>query len=606
MIQAPWRRAGSIALAASIAAGVAQLAGCKQASERADQAVAAQLATAENVVAQPNENPGDAIGPFKQATTVQGASSPAKIHAELTLVDANLRAADALIADNEARQAEIARLTGEIAAKAASMQLNNVMIAGFRALEPKATEDALTQQVTAAQGGSDGAPWVAGDAPVPSQTGVKQQIAALKDQIEKLTTQKNDQETQRAQLAQQAEQLRAQSEAAKGKESVDLFTQAAALTKKAADLAIQNNAIDAQVTAAQQDLAVAQAAQTQLDASVQDLNTQAQQARQGWSDVEKLIQQYADQNSALLTPASGDAAAAPTTPPAKDTSITALAAQIDKLKTANTDDRNAAEQYLLDAANAAKTADTTALQFSRTYRTLLTDPKLQNFAQHDAWQGIIDLENASDFQLREALIQLRLARLYSDWAMTTATRAMAAKIVGTAVAAASLTPPDSLKAGALNDEVGAAKKKADAAYAAADDMLSNALSSAAAGPLARDARDAAQALQIFATYAHSRFLAAMGDNTNAAAMLAQSKRLRDAATDANLAMPPLPQGLQAQAVAVGAATTPAAATTPTPAPSAPAAPAAPAPSGSSVFGNPGGAPTTPTPPPGGVAPPTPQ
>ncbi len=604
MIQAPWRRAASIALAASITAGLAQLSGCKQPSEQADQSVAAQLATAENVAAQPNENPGDAIGPFKQATTIQGASAPAKIHAELTLADANVRAADALIADIEARQAEIARLSGEIAAKAASMQLNNVMIAGFRAMEPKATEDALAQQATAAQGGSDGAPWVAGDSPVPSETGVKQQIASLKDQIEKLTTQKNDQETQRAQLTQQAEQLRAQSEAAKGKESVDLFTQSAILTKKAADLAIQNNAIDAQVTAAQQDLAVAQAAQTQLDASVQDLNTQSQQVKQGWSDVEKLIQQYADQNSALLTPASSDTTAAPTTPPAKDTSISADAAQIDKLKTADTEDRSAAEQYLLDAANAAKTADTTALQFSRTYRTLLTDPKLQNFAQHDAWQGIIDLENASDFQLREALIQLRLARLYSDWAMTTAARAEAAKIVGNAVAAAQLTPPDSLKAGALGDEVASARKQADAAYAAADDMLTNAVNSTAAGPLARDARDAAQALQVFATYAHSRFLAAMGDKANAAAMFAQSKRLRDAATDANVTLPPLPQGLQAQALAVGSATTPAAA--PTPAPTAPTAPAAPADRGSGVFGNPGGAPTTPTPPPGGAAPPAPQ
>jgi hypothetical protein len=255
-----------------------------------------------------------------------------------------------------------------------------------------------------------------------------------------------------------------------------------------------------------------------------------------------------------------------------------------------------------------KSAAAAATQLSNNYRTLINDQKLQAFAQRDAWQGIVDLENAPDFQLRSALIQLRLARLYSDWAMTSAARVEAAKILGTAVAAASLTPPDSLKAGVLDDELASATKKANEAYGQADDMLTDSVNAPASGPIARDAKAGAQVLQVFSTYAHSRFAAAMGDKNNAAELLSQSKRMRDAATDANVALPPLPQGLApVQQVATSAPAAPATA------PTAPGAPAAAPPAGgdqgSSVFGNINGAPTggaTAPAAPGGKGPPAPQ
>lgn len=368
-MQAPLKSAAKVAWAASCVAAI--LSGCKQPSEKADDALRQQLVVAHEQLDKPQQDPAVAISYFQKAAALADTSNEGKIRSQLALAAANARAGDALIDKIEQRQADIISLTSLIDQQANRIAANNTQIAGLKALDPKAAQDALAKLQAAAQGGSDGAPWMPADGGViPSAAGAKANVAALKDEIDKLNTQKNNLETQRAQLLQQAETLRNQSDAAKGKTSVDLFTQSADLTKQAAGLALQSEGIDAQISAKQQDLALAEATAKQIDVALDSLSKQSDQMKQGWADLQKLIGDRSDQNAALVTAAASDASAGP--PPrtrrpapaaaaagsATPSTIAAAAAAIDKLKTDNYTSRGLAEKYLNDALDALKKADT--------------------------------------------------------------------------------------------------------------------------------------------------------------------------------------------------------------------------------------------------------
>jgi hypothetical protein len=562
LMQAPWKRAASITLAASCAA--AMLVGCKQPSEQADDAIHDQLIAADQQAVKPGEDIATVVGYYQKATTLPGGSDLAKVQAQIAFANASARAADGLIHKIEDRQVEVLKLTSLIHQQAARIAANNTQIAAMKALEPKTAQDELDKQIAAAQGGSDGAPWVAGDAaPIPSTAGAKQQIATLKDQIDKLTTQKNNLQAQRALTLQQAEQIRNQSEAAKGQQSVDLFVQSADLTKKAGDLEAQSDALDSSIAAAQQDLAVAQAAQTQIDASIDFLNKQSSQLKQGWGDLQKVIQERSDASAAVLNAPAPEPAAAPTdssgapavTPAPADLSINAAAAMIDTLKDQSVASRDQAEKYLNDALDALKSASNAAAQIVRNYTLDANDMRFKDFPERDAWQGIIDLNNSSDLKLAMALDQLRLARLYSDRAITTSARAEAAKALDAALTPAGLTAPDTLKVGSLDDELKDARDKAKAAYAAADGLLGEIGDAPARGDLSKSAKESAQAVEVVELYAQAQFAAAMGDTKAAHGFLADSKRLRDDAVAANIQLPPLPSELN-PAVSAGGSSAP--------------------------------------------------
>jgi len=602
-MQAPWNRAAKITLAASCAAAI--LTGCKQPAEQADNALQQQLVAANAQLDKP-QDPAVVVSYFQKASAIPGTSELAKIQSQLALADANERAADALIIKIEQRQADIVDLTSMVNQQANRIQANNVQIAGLKALDPTAAQDALAKLQATAQGGSDGAPWMPSDAggAIPSSAGVKAHAAELKDQIDKLTTQKNNLQTQRAQLLQQAEQLRGQSDAAKGKQSVDLFTQSADLTKKAADLAVSSDGIDAQIFAVQQELALAEATQKQIDAALDSLSKQSDQIKQGWADMQKVIQDRSDQNAALVNAAAPDASAPPAdataTPAAPSTdastTIAGIAAAIDKLKTDNSTSRELAENYLNDAMTALKSADTTRAQLVRNYTKDMNEPNMRESAQHEAWQGMVDVHNPSDIKLATALVDLRLARLYSDWATTTASRALAAKLLDGALSAASLTAPSTIKAGSLDDELGEAKKKAEAAFDDADQLLDDAQKAPSTGPLAKTAQAEAQAVQLVELYSHAKFSDAMGDKKGAQDYLSRSRQVRDDAIAANVPLATLPPEL-APAVATGAAAAAEAhpATAGSVAPAAPTAPPATPAGPGSVFdqGNTPPAPATP-------------
>jgi predicted nucleic acid-binding Zn-ribbon protein len=578
-MQAPWNRAARIALAASCAAIV--LGGCKQPAEQADDALHAQLVAAREQLEKPKQDPAVAISYFQKATAISGTSAQAKVQSELALADANQRAADDLIRKIEDRQAKIIRLTQLIDRQSSRIQANNTQIASLKALDPAAAQDAMTKLQAAAAGGADGADWIKADTgtAIPSAAGVKAKVADLKDKLDKLTTQKNNLQTQRAQLIQQAEQFRAQSDAAKGKQSVDLFTQCADLTKQAATLNVQSEGLDVQIAELQQDLAMQTATATQLDAALASLSKQADQIKAGWADMQKVIQDRSDQNASLVSasaPAPADASATPTTAPSADLPDTIADASnaIDKLKTESSASRDLAETHLNAALDAFKAAETARAQLVRDYNTKVTAPGTKDSPESEALKGLLDVHNASDLKLAMAMTELRLARLYAGWAMTTAAQARSAKLLDAAATPASIPVPDSLKVGTLDKEAkdADAQTKADKAYTNANTLLSDLQRPISAAPVTKAAQSAAQAVQVVELYAHANFLQAMGDSATASSLLKESTDARDNAIVMNVPLPtlpteialapPTPEPAATQPAAIPAPTPPAAATAP--------------------------------------------
>jgi hypothetical protein len=86
LMQAPWKRAATITLAASCV--VTMLSGCKQASEQADDSLHTQLVAAREQSQKP-QDPAVAISYFQKAAAIPETTPLSKIQAQLALADAN-------------------------------------------------------------------------------------------------------------------------------------------------------------------------------------------------------------------------------------------------------------------------------------------------------------------------------------------------------------------------------------------------------------------------------------------------------------------------------------------------------------------------------------
>src|SRR5204863_8025978 len=111
----------------------------------------------------------------------------------------------------------------------------------------------------AAQGDKDPV-WVKHDkGPVSALKGAEQRQAELQEEITKLEQQSKELADQRKSLLADAERLERESDSAQGKQSVELFNQSSEARKKAADLGVQVDGIEAKLVPLRQDQQVAQA-----------------------------------------------------------------------------------------------------------------------------------------------------------------------------------------------------------------------------------------------------------------------------------------------------------------------------------------------------------
>ena len=188
---------------------------------------------------------GDLLAQFEYGKAVAAAASLARVEADVT------------------------RLTLEIANRGQDLTSSNALVAGVRATEPKTLLDELVKAKTDAEGSGTQLVWTVGEgSSLPTLAAVNQQIAKLGVDIASKNDQQTKAEADRTAALAESENLQAQSEDKKGRESVDLFKQSSDARKKAGDLAIQIDTLKSQKVPLEQDLALAQSQKASLEGAL--------------------------------------------------------------------------------------------------------------------------------------------------------------------------------------------------------------------------------------------------------------------------------------------------------------------------------------------------
>ena len=380
--------------------------------------------------------------------------------------------------------------------------------------EPKKTLAVLDATTTAAKAGKDGV-WLASDvAPIPALDAVDKAVADLTKQADDLKAQHADFDKKRNDALLQAEQLAAKSEQAKGKESLDLFTQASNFRKTAADFSTQLVDTDAKSGAVDRELSVAKAKQAQLNTALTAFAGENKQVNSAWQDVQKRIDDLTAKSKAIVE---GDTSApapatAPTTGPSEvpANSIAAAGDQIEQLSPVACRPRDEAKADL-DRADAHFAA---AGKLNKTiqgdYKPLIDNPELHSSPLQPAWRWMVEIHNDSDPELQRAEVDQRLARLHADHAYYTSSRIAANTAAAAAIKGANLTPPKSLEGADLDEKLKAARAAADDAFKKSEDLLEAAIGRTGNDSL-KTLAQAATIAKMIEQYGHWAYAKSIGD-----------------------------------------------------------------------------------------------
>jgi hypothetical protein len=279
--------------------GFAFVTGCENDSERADRDVQRNIndAAAER---------GDAAiqKGLQKAAKTANASPGVAANAKVMLAQAQVDQARQVLRSAAQDDLVIERLAAEISDLAHQVNTNNTVVAGYQELSPKATS-ALDKELKAAQaqvkGGGADAKWTPqGAGPVPALSSAAARIQKLQADIKGLEGKRADLVKQRAAADAKAADLQKQSRAKEGKESVNLFTQSVAAGKNAADIGNQVGQLDHQLMALKQDLAMAQAQQAELDATVKNIAQQIAANEKAQQETQQLIEAQKALSSSIV------------------------------------------------------------------------------------------------------------------------------------------------------------------------------------------------------------------------------------------------------------------------------------------------------------------
>jgi hypothetical protein len=269
--------------------GLVFVVGCENDSERADKDVQRNIngAAAER---------GDAAiqKGLQKAVASKNASPAVSANAKVLLAQAQVEQAREVLRTAAQDDLVIERLVAEITDLAHQVNTNNTVVAGYQELSPKATT-ALDKELKAAQaqvkGSGADAKWTPqGAGPVPALSSAAARIQKLKTDISGLEGKRGDLVKQRAAADAKAAELQKQSRAKQGKESVELFTQSVAASKQAAEIGNQVGQLDHQLMGLKQDLAIAQAQQAELDATLKNIAQQIAANEKAQQETQQLIE----------------------------------------------------------------------------------------------------------------------------------------------------------------------------------------------------------------------------------------------------------------------------------------------------------------------------
>ena len=446
------------------------LVGCETDTGRADKQLRVDLAAASAAV-----NPGssETVGLLERAAGQSG-SPGYRAAAKGALAVAELNRLHPSMVEHASKQQQIQDRLFEIKQLAINIATANILMEGYRALDPATSVEAINSKIGDARGKNGAEAWIAEEPTnIASLTTLTQRGATLstditsrEDQIEKLKADR--------QLAfDEGDEAFAKSENATGRESVDQFNRGVAARKRAAELSVEIDRADFELLPLRQDLELTKAEMQVIQGVVGDpggqsvgsLQEQLKEVEARWASVELKIDEQkklVDGYVARIAELSGAGADATFKFGDEDRdSLAKLIADDQKLIESGSTTLNNVNTHYEDAVKAAE-------DYSRTLKEQLNviAPEARKSPPAVGIDLTMKAFNTNGYKIQQAHALATAAQLAMDEVSTLQRRADVVRLLTNVSEKAEIDLPAGLTdASAATLE--AAKSKADATFEAA-------------------------------------------------------------------------------------------------------------------------------------------
>jgi hypothetical protein len=558
----------SVLLTAACLCLAAPQLGCENASGKADKTVEAQVDESRGQRTASGELPAVPASLTSAANNTQ--ASPATRAETLALLgQSEVQRAAALLGRADREEVAARRVIAEINRLGARLQSNNVVVAGLQKLEPTPERTALQEHRGAVQGEKD-TTWIKHETgSLPALKGVEERLTKLQDDIAKLEEQSKNLAGQRSRLIAEAERLERESEGVESKRSVELFNQSANARKKAADLGVQVDVIQAKLVPLRQDQQLALSEQQLLNKAVQAFDARLQGTEENWKLVQKQIDDLQAASKALVGPVPNEPAAPPAEfasaaggaagaqPEAEGAAVPAAAATpargpttrpsaaraggaapagpavpvslagklrwLSSLTKSIETQRGDAEALLTSALSHYTAAGTAASSLAADLQKQMGVAGANQRPEMPSWKRLSELHNTSEYRLKQAAAHLMLAGLQRDRASLLAARSSTAKAIAPAIQAAKVAAPLELAEQNVEAEVAKARDASAASYKEADELLNGIVEAKNNDAMIRAAK-AAHELRLASLYGQAQLAAGYKPDL-AAQLMKQAKQV---------------------------------------------------------------------------------
>ncbi|HEY8669156.1 MAG TPA: hypothetical protein VIL86_21080 [Tepidisphaeraceae bacterium] len=543
----------------ALAISALTIGGCEKVeseSARADKRVAQHIRKGEqslNVGVADEKSVRAAEDALAQAVGEKTASSMTKARANSLLGQAQFEQAKLLIRQIDHNETEIAGVVWEIGRQASTIESASAVIEAMNKRNPAPTLEAVDKQKKKAEGGADEPLW-AEKTSIPTLSAAKQEISKLEGQIATRSDQVKTLSQGRMAAIDESEKLMKQSQAEKGQKSVDLYKQGADARKNSEDLQRQVDAEKAALVPLQRDLDVLKGQEKVLTEAVQQFDGQAKEITGNWDDTKKQIEAQQATIKAIV-----DGGESATTEPdnvSKVESMTQKLAKLTKLAADTTELRKDAIDLLEKASGNYDSAHGAAEQLTKELQAKMANTDNAQVPQQAAWKNMREVYNPLGFRLKDAVVQHALANLQADAANCLEARLKLGKLAAPILEKASVTVPEGLKGGSLDEGIKEYRDGAAKAFGKATDYLDTVAEAGTASP---QMKMSANVERVSAYYGWSQLEQATGGK-DVATYLAKAKDVMNSQVVANLeegqSMPVLPAEIAPTPKAVKAPATP--------------------------------------------------
>jgi uncharacterized coiled-coil DUF342 family protein len=531
------------AIAAACLAVGAVLVGCDSDVRRADRQVQQDLTRGIELVRDGSpESVQQATQIFEQAASNQVISVATRANAKALLAQSELERARTTQQKIDGLQIELARLVWEANQLAQQISTTNALVAGYRKYDPAEAKTNIEKSIADATGGPERPAWFTHDkTTLPTLSAVRQEISRLEGEIATRQDKIKDVSAQRDRINDDANRASQQAQAGHSGSTLEAFTLASDLRKRAADLSTDLEVEQARLVPLQKDLAVAQAQQAVLEEVITQLQAQSAALDTGWKLVQEQIGAQAALARNILQGDAGAASASTQLSAAVGGSISAKAQEIER-RIAEL--KSLRDQAIGDARNASSHYEETAMtanELRTQLSTKMEDPAFRDRPERKAWEQMRTAINPPAFQLQQSAAQRTLARLYASQAAEYDLRIMLRNSLGETLQVAGLALPPALQAANLERDRELAIKEASEAYAKANELLDN----VAEGQRDESLAGAAQVARILTLYGWSQLERQANDQKSAEEHLQLAIQHRNSALEQNMRLPTMPAGLGA-------------------------------------------------------------